>query len=68
MINPNLPDKFDIFEYGQLFSFQTVHCTCHREVRLGGWGTDGPKGPTLGQYVRVRVPPFRWEVEVYNEV
>ena len=23
----------------------------HIEVRLGGWGTEGPKAPTLGQYV-----------------
>ena len=22
-----------------------------REVRLGGWGSEGPKGLTLGQYV-----------------
>ena len=36
-----------------------VYCSFHREVRLGGWGSEGPKGLTLGQYVRV---------EVYNEI
>ena len=24
-----------------------------KEVRLGGWGTEGPKAQTLGQYVSV---------------
>ena len=28
-----------------------------REVRLDGWGSDGPKGPTLGQYVSAWVKP-----------
>ena len=28
-----------------------VYCNFLREVRLGGWGSEGPKGPTLGQYV-----------------
>ena len=28
-----------------------VYCTFLREVRLGGWGSEGPKGTTLGQYV-----------------
>ena len=27
-----------------------VYCNFLREVRLGGWGSEGPKGPTLGQY------------------
>ena len=36
-----------------------VYCNFLKEVRLGGWGSEGPKGPTLGLYVRVRVPPFR---------
>ena len=42
-----------------LLSTQTVYCNFHRKVRLGGWGTEGPKALTLGQYVRVRAPPFR---------
>ena len=28
-----------------------VYCNFLREVRLGGWGSEGPKSPTLGQYV-----------------
>ena len=28
-----------------------VYCNFLREVRLGGWGSESPKGPTLGQYV-----------------
>ena len=28
-----------------------VYCNFLREVRLGGWGSEGPKGLTLGQYV-----------------
>ena len=36
-----------------------VYCNFLKEVRLGGWGTEGPKAPTLGQYVRVHAPPFR---------
>ena len=28
-----------------------VYCNFLRKVRLGGWGSEGPKGPTLGQYV-----------------
>ena len=28
-----------------------VVCNFLKEVRLGGWGTEGPKAPTLGQYV-----------------
>ena len=35
-----------------------VYCNFLKQVRLGGWGTEGPKAPTLGQYVRVRAPPF----------
>ena len=27
-----------------------VYCNFHRDVRLGGWGSEGP---TLGQYARV---------------
>ena len=41
------------------FTKEAVYRMSHREVRLGGWGSEGQKGPTLGQYVRVRVPPFR---------
>ena len=33
-----------------------VYCNLLREVRLGGWGSEGP---ILGQYVRVCAPPFR---------
>ena len=28
-----------------------VYCNFLKEVRLGGWGTEGPKALTLGQYV-----------------
>ena len=28
-----------------------VYCNFLREVRVGGWGSDGPKGPSLDQYV-----------------
>ena len=28
-----------------------VYCNFLKEVRLGGWGTEGPKAQTLGQYV-----------------
>ena len=28
-----------------------VYCNFLKEVRLGGCGTEGPKAPTLGQYV-----------------
>ena len=28
-----------------------VNCNFLREVRLGDWGSEGPKGPTLGQYM-----------------
>ena len=28
-----------------------VYCNFLKEVRLGGWGSEGPKAPTLGQYV-----------------
>ena len=45
-----------------------VYCNFLKGVRLGGWGTEGPKALTLGQFVRVRAAPFREEVEVYNEV
>ena len=27
------------------------YCNFLKEVRLGGWGTEGPKAPTLGQCV-----------------
>ena len=27
-----------------------VYCNFLREVRLGGWGSRGPKGPTLGRH------------------
>ena len=30
-----------------------VYCNFHKEVSLGGWGTEGPKALTLGQYVSV---------------
>ena len=30
-----------------------VYCNFLKKVRLGGWGTEGPKAPTLGQYVSV---------------
>ena len=28
-----------------------VYCNFHREVGLGGWGSEGPNGPTLGRPV-----------------
>ena len=28
-----------------------VYCNFLKEVRLGGWGTEGPKAPTLGRHV-----------------
>ena len=28
-----------------------VYCNFLKEVRLGGWGSEGPKAPTLGQYI-----------------
>ena len=36
-----------------LLSTQTVDCNFHRKVRLGGLGTEGPKAPSLGQYISV---------------
>ena len=36
-----------------------VYCNFLTEVRLGSWGTMGPKASTLCQYVKVRAPPFR---------
>ena len=27
-----------------------VYCNFLKEVRLGGWGTEGPKAPTLGRH------------------
>ena len=45
-----------------------VYCNFLKGVRLDGWGSEAQKAPTLGQYVRVRAPPFRKEVEVYTEV
>ena len=28
-----------------------ISACASREIRLGGWGSEGPKGLTLGQYV-----------------
>ena len=28
-----------------------VYCKFLKEVRLGGWGTEGPKAPTLGRHI-----------------
>ena len=28
-----------------------VYCNFLKEVRLGSWGTEEPKAPTLGQYI-----------------
>ena len=36
-----------------------AYCNILTEVRLSGWSTERSKAPTLGQYVRVRAPPFR---------
>ena len=35
-----------------------VYCNFLKKVWLGGWDTEGLKAPTLGQYVRVCVPPY----------
>ena len=32
-----------------------VYCNFLKDVRIDGWGTEGPKALTLGQYVRVCV-------------
>ena len=34
------------------------YCNFLKEIRLGDWGTEGSKAPTLGQCIRVCVPPF----------
>ena len=48
-----------------------VYCNFLKEVRLGGLGTEGPKAPTLGQYVRVRAPPLNendlWLLTMNND-
>ena len=33
-----------------------VYCNILKEFRLGGWGIEGPKSLTLGQYIRVCAP------------
>ena len=30
-----------------------VYCNILRETKLGGWGNEGLKGPTFGQYISV---------------
>ena len=30
---------------------ELVYCNFLKKVRLGGWGTEGPKVATLGKYV-----------------
>ena len=35
------------------FGHSLVYCNFLKEVRIGGWGTKGPKSPTLGRHVSV---------------
>ena len=44
---------------GVTFVHALVYCNFLREVRLGGWGTEGPKVLILDQYVTSVFSPFR---------
>ena len=37
------------------FVLALVYCNFLKNVRIDGWGTEGPKALTLGQYVKVYV-------------
>ena len=47
ILDPPIPPPLKIVRNSKLYY------NLLREVRLGGWGSEGPKGPTLGQYVSV---------------
>ena len=42
-----------------------VYCNFHKEVRLGGWGTEGPKAPTLGRHVSACATILRLRALLY---
>jgi len=41
------------------------YCNFLKEVRLGGWGTEGPKAPTLGRHVSVCATILRLRALLY---
>ena len=42
-----------------------VYCNFLRKVRLGGWGSEGPKGPTLGRHVNACATILRLRALLY---
>ena len=43
----------------------TLYCNFHKEDRLGGWGTEGPKAPTLGRHVSACATILRLRALLY---
>ena len=42
-----------------------IHCNFLKEVRLGGWGSEGPKGPTLDRHVSACATILRLRALLY---
>ena len=42
-----------------------LYCNFFKEVRLGGWGTEGPKAPTLGRHVSACATILRLRALLY---
>ena len=42
-----------------------VYCNFLKEVRLGGWGSEGPKGPTLGRHASACATILRLRALLY---
>ena len=49
------------FEY----ILSTLYCNFHKEVRLGGWGTEGLKAPTLGRHISACATMLRLRALLY---
>ena len=47
------------------FTKEAVYRMSHREVRLGGWGSEGPKGPTLGRHASACATILRLRALLY---
>ena len=48
---PHTPSKRNKTPIQNVIAYKVlalVYCNFHGEARFGGWGTEGPKAPTLG--------------------
>ena len=60
-----LPPSKSVRNSNTILLLVQIYCNFLIEVRLGGWGTEGPKAPTLGRHVSACATILRLRALLY---